>query len=405
MKILYVLLTLMAITSCTKKEVATPEEEMAAPASRTSSTIKGSDYPAPISLKPGEASFQILKLHTGQPRNFAHSPLSLKMAFEMVYPAAGENARLALEAGFGFSSKESNHFKAERDLSNRLNHSKDKNSKLLIGNSIWLKNPKILSSSYLAHLKSISAQVSPLSLKEINLWVKSITEGKIPSLLESLDQRIAFVAVNAIYFKGDWAAPFEKAATMEEPFRNSETASHSVKMMRKVHSFRFHENDDSKWLEIPYKDSPLSMILVLPRKDFDLKTVESRLDSASVSDTMTKMKEERIELALPKFKMSEKSSLKEDLLLAGYSKLFAPGEWVSISADPDFSLGDVVQAISLDVDEQGTTAAAATALTMETTSLDLKPKKQFLCNQPFLYLLLNRESSEIYFMGRVYKPE
>jgi serine protease inhibitor len=401
----YAILILVLLIGCTRKEVATPVEGTEGATTSGAPTIKGSDYPAAVSVKPGEAPFQILKMHGGQPRNISISPISLKMAFEMLYPVAGENARLALETGFGFSLKELDRFKSDRELANRLNKSKEKAPRLLIGNSIWLKDRKSLTPAYLAHLKSIAADVHPLSLKEMNDWVKSITDGKIPSLLETLDPKVPFLAVNAVYFKGDWVSPFKKNENIIGNFRSSESSVVAADMMRQVHSFKYFENETSKWLELPYQNSPFAMILVLPKKDFDLKTVEAKLDSSSAGDTLTRMKEERVELILPKFKMSEKSSLKDDLSLAGYSKLFAPGEWKAISSELEFQLGDVIQAVSLEVDEQGTTAAAATALTMETTSLDLKLKKQFYCDQPFLYMLLNRESSEIYFMGRIYKPE
>jgi serine protease inhibitor len=405
MRILSCLLILSLFSACTRKEESAPEEDVAPGSFSKKSNIKGSDLPAPVSVKPGEAPFQILKLHSGQPRNTSISPLSLKMAFELLYPAAGEDSRLALEKGFGFSMKNPNRFSAERALAARLKSEKDKTARLAIGNSIWVKNPDKLNPGFRTSLENLSAEVKPLNLKEMNQWVKTLTEGKIPLLLDSLDPKIPLLAVNALYFKGDWVSPFKKSETLTGNFRSSETSVLVTDLMRQVHSFKYFENETSKWLELPYKDSPFSMVLALPKKDFDLKTVVAALDSTSVDDILTKMKEERVELVLPKFKISEKSSLKEDLSLAGYVKLFSPGEWKAISSDSEFVLGDVIQAITIEVDEQGTIAAAATALTMETTSFDLKSKKPFYCDQPFLYLLVNRESDEIYFMGRVFKPE
>ncbi len=394
----------MMVISCTKREAPVPVEGRDS-SSSTGTTIKGSDYPATIAIKPGEAPFQIYKLHSGQPRNLSFSPLSLKMAFEMLYPVAGENARLALEKGFGFSSKETDRFKSERDLASRLNAMKDKNTRLRIGNSVWVKNPKALNPSYLSTLSSLSAEANPLGLKEMNDWVRNTTDGRIPSILDRLDPGTLFVAINALYFKGEWTFPFKKEQTMVGNFRSSESSVIATDMMRQVHGFKYFEDDDSKWLELPYKDSPFSMILALPRKDFETKKLDSKLDSASVSDILTKMKEEQVELVLPKFKVSEKSSLKDDLSLSGYGSLFSPGEWKAVSNQLEFHLSDVIQAVSLEVDEQGTITAAATALTIESTSLNFKSKKAFYCDHPFVYLLMNRESGEIYFMGRVYKPE
>ncbi len=404
MKTLISLLILLSLLSCTRKEEASPVEEAEAPIA-SSGTIKGSDYPAPVRISKGEAPFQIMKMHSGQPRNLALSPLSLKMALEMVYPMAGEQARLAMETGFGFTTKESDRFKGERDLAKRLGSAKDSTSRLLIANSIWLKEKKNLRPEFLESLHALSAEVHTLDLKEMNQWVKSRTEGRIPVLLETLDPKVPFLAVNTLYFKGSWTSPFRKNETANGTFRSSPSESSSPMMMRQVHSFKYHENEISKWLELPYKDSPLAMILVLPKKDFDLKSVEARIDATLVDDTLARMKEERVELVLPKFKVNEKTSLKNDLSLAGYGKLFTPGEWKSLNPGLEFSLGDVIQAVSIDVDEEGTTAAAATALTMETTSFTMKANTPFHCDQPFLFLLTNRESHEIYFMGRIHSPE
>jgi serpin B len=179
----------------------------------------------------------------------------------------------------------------------------------------------------------------------------------------------------------------------------------ATEMMKQTHPFKYFENEISQWLELPYRDSPFSMVLVLPRKPFELKPVQDKLSASYVKETLAQLKEERVEVVLPKFKIHQKVSLRGDLSFAGYGKLFNPGEWKLLSKNLEFRLGDVIQATTLEVDEQGTTASAATALTMESTSLDLGAKKSFYCDQPFLFLLMNRESGEIYFMGKLYQPE
>ena len=191
MKTLISLLILLSLLSCTRKEEASPVEEAEAPIA-SSGTIKGSDYPAPVRISKGEAPFQIMKMHSGQPRNLALSPLSLKMALEMVYPMAGEQARLAMETGFGFTTKESDRFKGERDLAKRLGSAKDSPSRLLIANSIWLKEKKNLKPEFLESLHTLSAEVHTLDLKEMNQWVKSRTEGRIPVLLEPSIRKCRF---------------------------------------------------------------------------------------------------------------------------------------------------------------------------------------------------------------------
>jgi serpin B len=354
-------------------------------------------------LKPNELAFQLFKLHSSEPANTNFSPLSLKMAFQLVYPGATENTKKTLETAFGFSIDQPNPFNAEIQLAAQ---SKSENSatKILIGNSVWVKDQSSILSKFKDALKTAGAELKTLNLNEMNSWVKNSTLGKIEKLFDALDSKTKLIALNTLYLKADWASPFTAEATIQAHFQSSPHGMITVKMMRQTSNYSYFEDATSQWLEMPYRDSPLVMTLVLPKKRFDLKSIEDSLSSKVMNAAISRFKPEQVELVLPKFKFESKKSMKTLLSEAGYSELFIGGGWGNLTKQNDLVISDVLQATALEVNEKGTEAAAATAIMMEKSSFGGIMKKSFYCDQPFLFFLRNSKSGEIYFMGKVYSP-
>ena len=242
----------------------------------------------------------------------------------------------------------------------------------------------------------------------VNHWVEGKTRDKIKNLLPpgSVTTDTRLILVNAIYFKGDWLHAFEKEKTAEEPFWMTPGASTNVLMMTmKPERFSYMENECFQCLELPYLGEEVSMLIVLPREKDGLARVEEGLSADALGGWMAALSRTEVEVHLPRFKIeSEFDSLVKTLAALGMTDAFNPAlaDFSGISADPLF-ISDVVHKAFVQVDEEGTEAAAATGIIMRTTSMPMPPKV-FRADHPFFFLIRAKESGEILFAGRVCNP-
>ena len=390
MKILTLVFILAIAASCTHKN------------STSADSIKNNPSPSPSdgaktpTLNASDSTFQLYRLKSEEPSNVVFSPLSLKLAFELLYPgSSGENTKL-LESIFGLSAK-TNLYRSETQSAPEVK----------IANGVWMKDPKLALPSFKEALKALGAEIGTMSVKTINDFVKSATQGKIEKLINSLDPSSALIAVNAIYFKGDWKFPFKKENTTPGHFQSSPYKTVVSEMMAQTARFQYTEDQISQWIDLPYQGESMVLTLILPKKRFELKEVHQKISAATFRATLSKMKEEKVRLILPKFKVAKKESMKELLTSAGYGRLFASEGWGKI-AIRQLNLSDALQAVALQIDEKGTEAAAATAVMMTESSLSNPMNigiKDFICDQPFIFILRNKKSGEIHFMGKLYEPD
>ena len=349
-------------------------------------------------------SFQLYKLLASNPENVNFSPLSLKIAFSLIYPGTNGETQKLFERLFGFSESAVSPFKAEYELAEKIRSEQVPGVALSIANSVWAKNPKELFSNFKDSLKIQNAEVFKLNLEAMNAWVDNATSHKISKIVNFLSPSTQLVAINAIYFKQKWLSPFKSDKTVVAPFQASLNLSLKVPTMNDKKNIKYYEDETSKWISLPYQNSPLVMILALPIKRFDLNAVSEKLNSEYLINVTAQMKETNVTLSIPKFKFSKSESLKVILSQAGYEDLFTKGDYTKISKSK-LSLSDVIQATSIEVDETGTEAAAVTAALM-TRNMVMPPTlhKYFLADQPFIFMIQNESTKEIYWLGRVYQP-
>jgi serpin B len=242
----------------------------------------------------------------------------------------------------------------------------------------------------------------------VNRWVEEKTRDKIKNLLGpgSVTPDTRLILVNAIYFKGDWLHAFEKEKTTDELFWTVPDASANVPMMTmKPERFGYMENENFQCLELPYLGEEVSMLIVLPKEKDGLPRIEEGLSAAALADWAGALRKKEIEVHLPKFKIeSQFVSLTGVLAALGMMDAFNPSlaDFSGISAQPLF-ISDVVHKAFVQVDEEGTEAAAATGVMMRTTAMPLPPKV-FRADHPFLFLIRAKMSGNILFMGRVCDP-
>ncbi|XP_036732683.2 plasminogen activator inhibitor 2 [Manis pentadactyla] len=249
--------------------------------------------------------------------------------------------------------------------------------------------------------------------KNINLWVKTQTKGKIPNLLPegSVDEETKMVLVNAVYFKGKWKTPFEKKLNGLYPFRVNSTQRKPVQMMY------LHENLNigyikelkTQILELPYAGD-VSMFLLLPDDITDVSTglelLESELTYDKFNTWISKhtMAKDDVEAYIPQFKLEEHYELKSLLRGMGMEDAFSKGQanFLEMSESNDLFLSKVFHQATVEVNEEGTEAAAGTGAVMSGRTGHGGP--QFVADHPFLFFIMHKITKTILFFGRFVSP-
>ncbi|XP_005526514.2 PREDICTED: leukocyte elastase inhibitor isoform X1 [Pseudopodoces humilis] len=249
--------------------------------------------------------------------------------------------------------------------------------------------------------------------KEINQWVEEKTEGKIPDLLSegSVDSITKLVLVNAIYFKANWATKFQEADTTDAPFWLNKNERKTVKMMYQKNKFNFGYIPEEKIcvLELPYDGKELSMFILLPRDTEEdstgLQKMEKRLTLEMLQDWTCpeNLYYTDVHVRLPKFKLEESYDLKSDLVAMGLLDVFDSGkaDLSGMSGARDLFLSTVVHKAFVEVNEEGTEAAAATA---GIAMLCMVVEEDFNADHPFLFFIRHNPTQSILFLGRYASP-
>ena len=349
--------------------------------------------------------FNILKFMPDD-KNYMVSPFSLKMAMSLAANGADGTTKDEILTAFGIDNLDS-YNTAAKELIERYEGTSS--VKLNVANSIWLNKDvagkdikftdeyKKLVSEY--YKGTASEEDSKNIAMKINSWVEKKTNNKIKNLLPEGDAKFLSVLVNTIYFKGEWAEQFEEYATKEEDFTDRNGKVEKTDFMHKTERYRFYEDENMKMVRVPYKVGKTAMYLVLP-------TNEDKMDIATALDNMNSYK---VRLSFPKFKTEYSLSFKEILKHIGIEKAFEKWEaefdevmFKGVKEGENVYVDDVLQKTFIEVDENGTEAAAATAVIMnKATSIGpgMEEIKEFKADRPFIYFIRDDVTHEVLFIG------
>ena len=242
--------------------------------------------------------------------------------------------------------------------------------------------------------------------KTINAWVEKETKGKIRDLIKPgiLDASTRLVLTNAIYFKGDWAVKFKEERTRQEPFKLGDAKTVDVPLMRQTEEFGYMEGDDFQALELPYKGEDLSMVVLLPREVDGLSKLEKSLTRESLDQWLSGLRKQEVRVYMPRFKMTCDFRLDQTLTAMGMTDafLFPGADFSGMDGTKMLFISAVIHKAFVEVNEEGTEAAAATAVIMEGVPGPGMPT--FRVDHPFLFLIRDTRSGSILFIGRVMNP-
>ena len=268
---------------------------------------------------------------------------------------------------------------------------------------------KLTETYYRAGLHQIDFEGNPeAARKTINAWVEAQTRDKIKDLLGPRDVTTdtELVLTNAIYFKGAWSVPFSKSATKDEDFVTAEKRL-PVPMMHLSSSFNYLDGEGVQALELPYAGNALSMVVLLPKKLDGMGDLEASLAGSKLDGWLAKLARRQVDVALPRFKLECGFELKDALSSLGMPLAFGPGaDFSGITGDHKLSISAVIHKAFADVNEEGTEAAAATAVIMSRAKA-MAPRTPvvFRADHPFLFLIRDTRSGSILFLGRVTNPK
>lgn len=344
--------------------------------------------------------------------NFMISPVSASLAMGMVYNGAAGKTQQAFADVFDYGD-------ATLEQTNLVNQNIIDNltygtsgSTFEVANSLWVNHNFPIKESFVAlNQKYYYAAVEnrdfkdPATLNAINHWASSNTNGKIPEILDEISDNAVLYAINALYFKSDWKYKFDPDDNQSLPFHSEDGTVKNVAMMSMEQDLPYFSNELFAAARLPYKNDKYSMTLLLPHGGKTTKDVVALMSSENWNQWQDDYAEKGIKLTMPKFTFSYEKKFNEALINLGLSNAFSEGVAdFSKMTDMEVFISFVLQKTFIEVNEKGSEAAAVTAVGIELTSVGGGTPHLFL-DRPFLFVITEKDTGSICFIGKVGQPQ
>lgn len=351
-------------------------------------------------------------------KNFFMSPLSVSMALAMTMNGANGQTYDDMQGTLGLSGLSEDEINQSYSNISSLFGNLDPNVKFTIANSIWYRNTFSIADAFVnVNRKYFDAEVGSLDFNDpgaadvINSWISSMTEKKIPRVLESpIDPSVMMYLINALYFNGTWEHQFDKSATKPLPFYLSDGAQKDVPTMTVHDTLKYYTADNVSVVELPYGKGDYSMWILLPSATSSLPALTGSLTSNEYQAILDGLRDTDVQLQLPKFKIRYDTLLNDPLKSLGMGIAFGPAADFSRMEDGEnqrqLFISRVIHSTYIDVNEQGTEAAAVTVVEMSraTNQGDEGGPVFFKADRPFMFLIKENHENTIMFMGAVTRP-
>lgn len=239
------------------------------------------------------------------------------------------------------------------------------------------------------------------TLKRINRWCSDHTDGMIPKIIEQVDADAVSYIMNAIYFNGTWTDKFDTRQTKLENFQGYTRDIKKKQMMHRNGKYQYMDNADFAAVNLPYGNGSYSMTVILPNRGKSIDEVMAGLDAKKVGELRRSMDECVVDLKLPRFTISQETSLNDIISKLGAPTMFTSGADFSNFASGNLSISKMLQKAKIEVSEEGTRASAVTMAMVAMTALRPEPRKvEFHANRPFIYMITEHSTGAILFMGQ-----
>lgn len=405
----FLCLLLLLIFACEKKEDITgpDKKERGLPRELTVGEVKliSADNSFGFSLFSEVANQE-------QDKNIFLSPLSVSMALGMTYNGANGSTEEAMKQVLKLSNmtdEEINQsFKSLIELLLNL----DSEVQMELANSIWSRLGFPVEEEFITLNKEyFDAEVTTLDFSSsdavptINGWVNEKTHGKITEIIDTIPWQTVMYLINALYFKGTWTYEFEKSATKNENFYMHDGSQKTCKMMSNSESYLYFESGTFQAVELPYGCGDFAMTIFLPSAETGIDNFISGFNESIYNTCLSNVNARDVNLFMPKFKLEYKIELKSVLSALGMEVAFDPVEadFTGINPGDELFISKVKHKTYVDVNEEGTEAAAVTAVEMQLTAAPADPVTMRI-NRPFFFVIRETNSGAVLFMGKIVDP-
>lgn len=346
--------------------------------------------------------------------NLFFSPFGISTAFSMAYEGAAGNTASEMQQVFGFISDDQKRREAISDTLAKLD-SKNDMYKLQIANALWVKDGYQIKQDYLdtatTYYDSTVDNVDFVTndgVNKINRWTSEKTQGKIKDVLapDSTDELTRMVITNAIYFKGKWGNQFNPGNTSDKLFWLDKDKSVTVPMMKSpADMFDYYETKDLQAIKMYYVGGDISMIVLLPKDKNGLGSLEDSLNMQKLDFIRDMMTREPLTIQIPKFEFETEYKLVDSLENLGIHDAFDKNNAdFQGMTDEQVYLDQAIHKAFVNVNEEGTEAAAITALVVRAQSGPPEPRHEFVADHPFVFIIQENNTGEILFIGRLANP-
>jgi serpin B len=389
------------------------------------------ERPAPSTADPVEVSddltalaganqlgFDLYSQLRAREGNLVFSPASVHVALSMTYAGAREDTAAEMRQVLRVTGEDEAHHRALGDVLRIW--ASTKSATLRVANRIYAHQSAPLEAPFVALTGDVYgapielvdfANETEAARLEINRWVAAQTEDRIQDLLAQLDPLTRMVLVNAVYFRGTWQTEFDASQTAPKTFHVGGHEAVDVPSMTITSSFAWAQLPKLRVLEMPYAGGELSMVWLLPETRDGLDGLERELSSESLASWRAATSEVEVEVQIPRFRLEPPSIELDDALIAlgmplAFDQDRANFQGIAVLRG-GLHIDAVVHKAFIEVNEEGTEAAAATAVVMATRSASAEPTPEpprFIAEHPFIFALVDRRTGLVLFLGRVVDP-
>ncbi len=393
--------------------------------SRCPEKITGGDKPEPIrelsaiekKVTEADNNFglklfrQIVSSETD--KNIFISPLSVSMALGMAYNGADGETRSEMHSMLEYGDLTAEEINQSYQSLIDLLATADPDVTFEIANSIWYRSGfSVLNDFLVINTTYFDAEVQELDFNRsdaadvINAWVNEKTHEKIPTIVDPpIDPYTVMFLINAIYFKGTWTYEFDDENTQETSFYRKDGSQTNCEMMRHKATHGYFANDQIQIADLTYCEIGFSMTVILPNSGVDVDSVAAAMTAGNWMDWINGLTETEVNIFLPKFKVEYNIGLIPTLKALGMQKAFSPSEanFDKINPDYDLFISNIKHKTFVDVNEEGTEAAAVTSISFEITSIGTE-EVYFIVDRPFIFFLREKNTGTILFIGKIMNP-
>jgi serine protease inhibitor len=412
MKTIFSFLSIAVLLACNRQTQSSGQENQ----STIIATYMISDPDSAMIKSNNTFAFELFPYVKSDQQNSFFSPYSISAALAMTYAGARGESEKQISKVLHFDSNQTKFHPSYKALLGYISSlNKADTLTLLCANSMWAQKNypfsdsyfKLVSKFYDAGLQNLDFKADAEgSRKIINNWVEEKTKSKIQNLLIPgiLSDLTRLVLVNAIYFYGSWDKAFDEKETSKAQFYIEGKNNVQADLMHMLFRFRYLDDGDKKIIEIPYLGKTVSMLVILPKENKNLNSIEKSLNLDNYSLWLSMMTEQKIHLYLPKFKVTSEFELSDALKKMGMPHPFSKeADFSGMTGHMDLMIDKIVHKAFVEVNERGTEAAASTAVIMREKS-GMVDIPEFRADHPFIFIIKENKYNSILFMGEINDP-